>query len=61
MRYASPYTPGAGAMPRYLAGRESMLEEADKILEAVAMGYPQKPVIYLWTARGRKNSFIECY
>lgn len=46
MRYASPYTPGAGAMPRYLAGRESMLEEADKILEAVAMGYPQKPVIY---------------
>ena len=31
---------------RYLAGRESMLEEADKILEAVAMGYPQKPVIY---------------
>lgn len=46
MRYASPYTPGAGAMPRYLAGRESMLEEADKILEAVAMGYPQKPSIY---------------
>ena len=46
MRYASPYTPGAGAMPRYLAGRESMLEEADKILEAVAMGYPQKPVFY---------------
>ena len=46
MRYASPYTPGAGAMPRYLAGRESMLEEADKILEAVAMVYPQKPVIY---------------
>lgn len=45
-RYASPYTPGAGAMPRYLAGREGMLEEADKILEAVAMGYPQKSVIY---------------
>lgn len=45
-RYASPYTPGAGAMPRYLAGREGMLEEADKILEAVVMGYPQKSVIY---------------
>lgn len=46
MKYASPYTPGAGAMPRYLAGREAMLEEADKVLEAVAMGYPQKPVVY---------------
>lgn len=23
-----------------------MLEEADKVLEAVAMGYPQKPVVY---------------
>lgn len=46
MRYASPYTPGAGAMPSYLAGREAMLENADKILEAVAKGYPQKPIIY---------------
>lgn len=46
MRFASPYTPGAGAMPRYLSGREDMLCAADKVLEAVAMGYPQKPVIY---------------
>ncbi len=46
MRFASPYTPGVGAMPRYLSGREEMLCEADKVLEAVAMGYPQKSVIY---------------
>ncbi len=58
MRYASPYTPGAGAMPRYLAGRESMLEEADKILEAVAMGYPQKPVIYYGLRRVGKTVLL---
>lgn len=46
MKYASPYTPGAGAMPRYLAGREEMLEAAEKVLEAVSKGYPQKSVMY---------------
>ena len=46
MKYASPYTPGAGAMPRYLAGREEMLEAAEKVMEAVSKGYPQKSVMY---------------
>ncbi|MDO4329095.1 MAG: ATP-binding protein [Lachnospiraceae bacterium] len=46
MKYASPYTPGAGMMPPYLAGREEMLEAADKSLEAALKGYPQKSIVY---------------
>ncbi|MBR4026306.1 MAG: ATP-binding protein, partial [Lachnospiraceae bacterium] len=46
MRYASPYTPGAGAMPSYLAGRNEILENAEKTLEALAKGYPQKSIVY---------------
>lgn len=46
MRYASPYTPGAGTMPPYLAGRKELLETSDKCLEAALKGYPQKSIIY---------------
>ncbi|MDO5406343.1 MAG: AAA family ATPase [Eubacteriales bacterium] len=46
MQYGSPYTPGAGAMPRYLAGRDELLLTADKYLQAMIKGYPQQPVIY---------------
>lgn len=46
MKYASPYTPGAGAMPSYLAGRNEMLENAEKTLQALVNGYPQKSVVY---------------
>ncbi len=46
MKYASPYTPGAGAMPSYLAGRHEMLENAEKTLQALVNGYPQKSVVY---------------
>lgn len=46
MKYASPYTPGAGAMPSYLAGRNEVLKNAEKALQALANGYPQKSVIY---------------
>lgn len=45
MKYASPYTPGAGAMPSYLAGRNEVLKNAEKALQALANGYPQKSVI----------------
>lgn len=44
MKYASPYTPGA--MPRCLAGRSDMIENAEKILQAVVNGYPQNSVVY---------------
>ena len=46
MKYANPYTPGAGFMPGYLAGRETILDEADKYLKTLTLGYPQQSVIY---------------
>ncbi len=46
MRKASPYTPGAGTKPPYLAGRQRILEDAEKSLESAVNGYPQKSVIY---------------
>lgn len=46
MKYPNPYTPGAGFMPVYLAGREQLLEEAERYLEAIERGYPQQSVIY---------------
>ena len=46
MRKASPYTPGAGTKPPYLAGREQLLLEAKSFLESTVAGYTQKPVVY---------------
>lgn len=46
MKYASPYTPGAGTMPPYLAGRDELLLNADKCLVSMVKGYPQQSVIY---------------
>jgi len=46
MNYASPYTPGAGAMPPYLAGRDEIVSKADKYLLAMAKGYPGRHVVY---------------
>ena len=46
MRQASPYTPGAGTRPPYLAGRQRVLEDAEKSLISAVNGYPQKSVIY---------------
>lgn len=46
MKYASPYTPGAGTMPPYLAGRDDLITKAERDLQAMVKGYPQKSVIY---------------
>ena len=46
MQYANPYTPGAGAMPAYLAGRDDIINNASKALNALKKGYPQQSVIY---------------
>lgn len=46
MRYANPYTLGAGFMPGYLAVREELLEDAEKYLNTLILGYPQQSVIY---------------
>lgn len=46
MRYANPYTPGAGFMPGYLAGREEILADAEMYLNTLVLGYPQQSIIY---------------
>ncbi|MDY4921055.1 MAG: ATP-binding protein [Phascolarctobacterium sp.] len=42
----NPYRPGAGMVPRYLAGREQLLEEAKDILAYIANGYSPRSVVY---------------
>ncbi|QAT43286.1 ATP-binding protein [Aminipila luticellarii] len=44
--YLNPYTPGAGLVPGYLAGRESTLNEAKEILAYLSKGKPTRSVIY---------------
>ena len=46
MRFGSPYTPGAGAVPKYLAGRDELLKNAEKSIIALVKGYPQQSVVY---------------
>ncbi len=46
MDLPNPYTPGAGFMPLYLAGREKLLEEAEKYLDAIINRYPQQSIMY---------------
>ncbi len=33
--YRNPYTPGAGVMPKYLAGRDNILETASSQIKAL--------------------------
>lgn len=42
----NPYTPGAGFMPAYLAGREKLVENAEGYLRSLIGRYPQQSVIY---------------
>lgn len=42
----NPSTPGVGMVPRYLAGREALLEEAKDTLAYVANGYATRSLIY---------------
>ena len=46
VKYANPYTPGAGFMPGHLAGRKEILDEAEKYLKTLVLGYPQQSIIY---------------
>lgn len=46
MKYANPYTPGAGFMPGHIAGRKESLERAEKYLNTIVLGYPQQSMIY---------------
>ena len=42
----NPYTPGAGMVPRYLAGRENLIEEAKDTLAYIANGYATRSIVY---------------
>lgn len=44
--FRNPYTPGAGVMPKYLAGREELLGAAELRLKSVAAGYQARSVAY---------------
>lgn len=42
----NPYTPGAGMVPRYIAGREDLIDDAKNTLAYVANGYATRSVVY---------------
>ena len=44
--YRNPYTPGAGVTPKYLAGREDILNKAAQSIEALESGYQARSVVY---------------
>ena len=44
--FRNPYTPGAGVTPKYLAGREDVLEDAQMRIEASSTGYQSRSVVY---------------
>lgn len=46
IRYVNPYTPGAGFMPPYLAGRDTIIGEAEASIAALKCRFPQQSVIY---------------
>lgn len=43
---ANPYTPGAGFMPAYLAGRENQIKHAEQCLNSIQKRYPQQSTLY---------------
>ncbi len=43
---ANPYTPGAGFMPAYLAGRDKLIADAENCLRNIQKRYPQQSIIY---------------
>jgi len=44
--FRNPYTPGAGVTPKYLAGRDDIIENALMRLESISTGYQSRSVIY---------------
>jgi hypothetical protein len=44
--FRNPYTPGAGVMPKYLAGRDDIIDNAKKRVEAVVAGYQSRSIVY---------------
>ncbi|MGN1116471.1 MAG: ATP-binding protein [Candidatus Ornithomonoglobus sp.] len=46
IKTVNPYTPGSGRKPGYLAGRDSVLEEAERCILSTISGFPERSVAY---------------
>ena len=46
MQKINPYTPGAGVMPGYLAGRDDIIQDGKDSIYSLMNGYPRQPIIY---------------
>lgn len=58
--YRNPYTPEAGVMPKYLAGRDDILETASSQIKALYRRL-SKPVDCFIRLEGRRqNGFTQC-
>lgn len=44
--FRNPYTPGAGVMPKYLAGRDEVIDDASRRIKSIASGYQAQSVVY---------------
>lgn len=55
--YRNPYTPEAGVMPKYLAGRDNILETASSQIKALAANYPTRSVV-LYGLRGTGKTVL---
>ncbi|MDO4178518.1 MAG: AAA family ATPase [Phascolarctobacterium sp.] len=42
----NPYTPGAGMLPKYLAGREQLMQDALEVLGYIVNGYATRSIVY---------------
>ena len=60
MKYADPYTPGAGFMPGHIAGRKETLERAEKYLNTIVLGYPRAVRNLLRITWCRKDGVVKC-
>lgn len=46
LKIINPYTPGAGVMPGYLAGRDDIIQDGKDSIYSLMNGYPRQPIIY---------------
>lgn len=44
--FRNPYTPGAGKTPKFIAGRDDIIENAEQNIKATLSGYPSRSIIY---------------
>ena len=55
--YRNPYTPEAGVMPKYLAGRDDILKTASSQIKALTADYPSRSIV-LYGLRGAGKTVL---